>query len=60
MDKKYIYVNTGKPIQFKKFTSLKKPTGWVRLDLLKKKLNEDKNYKKQFTKSEIEKILKYK
>ena len=57
---KRTYVKTGKPLVFKKYEQSTQPIGWVRIDLLRKRLKEDKKYKSQFTQSELKQIKDYK
>ena len=49
----HIYVNLSKPLKFKEFEELKSPMGWIRIDLLKKKLKENKKFKEKFSPPEI-------
>jgi hypothetical protein len=51
------YVSIGKPIGFKIFDEWKKPTGWIRLEYLKRDLLQNPEITRKFTKSEIKKIL---
>lgn len=57
---KYVYVQIGKTLEFKRFESSKQPTGWIRLDYLRKKLKENKPFKSKFTISELKQIKDYK
>jgi hypothetical protein len=59
-DKKFIFVSIGRPIQYKKFYLYDYPTGWIKIDNLKIRLKEDKDFKKQFNKSELNLIKKIK
>ena len=38
---KAIYCNIGKPMGFSLFEKNNAPMGWIRIDILKKQLNED-------------------
>ena len=58
LKKKYVYVSIGKSIIFKHFIKYKSPTGWLRLDILQKRIKEDKHFRNLFTKTELSKILK--
>lgn len=55
-----IYVNTSKPLQFKEFeiNSLNRPFGWIRIDLLRLRLKENKDYRSKFTKEELKRVEK--
>ena len=60
MMKTNLYVQIGKPLEFKRFNMMKVPIGWYRIDLLKKKLKEDKKFRAKFNKEEIKEIFKRK
>lgn len=55
---KAIYVHPSKPLEIKEFEiySLNKPFGWIRIDLLKRRLKENKEYRNKFTKEELKQI----
>jgi len=54
---KELYVMVNKPLKFEKFEKFNAPTGWIRIDILKRKLREDENYRKKFTQKECYKII---
>ena len=53
-----IYVNVGKPITFKVFEKFKAPMGWIRIDILQRKINDQLVYRNKFTSEELDKIQK--
>lgn len=59
-NKKYAtYVCIGKPMIFKKFEFCNSPTGWIRIDILKDKLRDNKLFKNKFSEEEIKRIMEY-
>ena len=50
------YVQIGKPITIKKFEMYNAPKGWYRLDILRKKLKENKEFRMKFSLKELKQI----
>lgn len=59
MKMKKTYVMLSKPLLFKRFELYSAPIGWVRIDILKKKLKENKDFRSKFTREEIQQINKH-
>ena len=53
---KVTYVSIGKPLKFHKCELYEGLIGWYRIDILKRKLKEDKEFKSKFTERELKKI----
>lgn len=49
------YVNVSKPLMFRKFEKFLAPMGWIRIDILKRKI-KDNNYAIKFTTEELKLI----
>jgi len=58
--KKATYVLVSKPLEIVKFKKGTAPIGWSRIDLLKRKLKDNKEYRKKFTIKELKQIRKIK
>jgi len=48
------YVSIGNKIVIKEFDKNNAPMGWLRIDILKNKLNNDLIFRNKFSKSELE------
>lgn len=56
MPKSFVYVNIGKPLQFRAFEQSTAPPGWIRIDDLYNKINLDDVFKSRFTEEELYEI----
>ena len=53
---KETYVMVSKPLEIRKFEKYHAPMGWIRIDILKRKLREDRNYKAKFNQIELKEL----
>jgi len=53
---KATYVTIGKPLKFIKMELYSAPLGMYRLDILKRKIKENKEFRSKFSKQELKQI----